>query len=413
MQQLNPWLPSATQGDRGAASGTGGAGLAGRPRAAQPAEGLRQARGSAKFVFSNVAVIGVLLTGLGLFTDLGAVLASTPKVWGVPLPVSLLGTSLILAVLALLPLPRRSRDVSSVDSTIKTLKFRNRWVGTSCFLALILFAAAIASAALQTFNYVPPSKDPTISASLTGVGDETTLEATVEASGISAKSDSNTTITGVGPAGQETVLFKSDSHPDASGTLKVEAEVGKVGTYQSFTIDSTVSENNNEVERSTPRSRVRDQWSIEVGALGLGEVGEIWPGPCLGRRPASRRSGCPCRGPAPGGRRPRPRRPGRASFQPGTPSAWFQTSSRRRRCRRSGWRRQSTWSAFCREPDPPAREQAVLGVERIERRDQPAAVGDAAVDDQVEVLGETVGAVDDRGEAADDDVCDLVLGSTP
>ena len=66
-------------------------------------QSLQKAETLANFVFANVAVVGTLLTGLGLVANDGALLRDAPEVLGIPLPVFLLGLSLVLAIVALTP----------------------------------------------------------------------------------------------------------------------------------------------------------------------------------------------------------------------------------------------------------------------------------------------------------------------
>lgn len=205
-----------------------------------PDKSLLRIQESAKFVFTNVAVIGTILTGLGLFTDLGDVLDNSKVIslpWGdVPLPVAALGLSLVLASVALWP------KMSTVDLTRP--KAVRRWYTRQIFrrgllmtFSLFFFSAAILVAAFTGIESGENLENPAISASWTGVGDDATVEVSVEAEEVPDDWRMVTTVRGKGPTGKSVLIFRDRTRPDADGALTV---AGKIGVGKRFgRIEST------------------------------------------------------------------------------------------------------------------------------------------------------------------------------
>jgi hypothetical protein len=190
-----------------------------------PDKSLLRIQELAKFVFSNVAVIGTLLTGLGLFTDLGDVLENSIKIGDVPLPVAALGTSLFCASLALWP------KISSVD--LSRPKEVNRWYrqqivrrGLWMTLSLTLFSGAILVATFTGIGSADDPEKPAISVGWTGLGEEAVVKFSVEAASVPDDWTMVTVVRGTNLKGKPVTIFRDRTRPDAEGALKVAGEVG-------------------------------------------------------------------------------------------------------------------------------------------------------------------------------------------
>lgn len=132
-----------------------------------PEKSLVRVEETARFVFANVAVVGTVLAGVGLITDVGSAWDEGPKVVGVPLPVALVAAALILAAVALVPLLVRvdTTDLAAVRS-FYTFQLLRR--GVCAILAMIALAAAIASAVATTATHGGASQALAVSGSIAG-----------------------------------------------------------------------------------------------------------------------------------------------------------------------------------------------------------------------------------------------------
>jgi hypothetical protein len=193
-----------------------------------PDKSLLRIQESAKFVFANVAVIGTLLTGLGLFTDLGDVLENSAIVslpWGdVPVPVLALGLSLFCASVALWP-KMSSVELARPDEV-------NRWYRQQIFrrglwmiASLALFSSAILVATLTGISSIDEPEKPSISASWTGIGEEAAIKVSVEAEKVPHDWTMITSVRGTSPSGKQRTIFHDRTQPDADGALTVAGEI--------------------------------------------------------------------------------------------------------------------------------------------------------------------------------------------
>jgi hypothetical protein len=192
-----------------------------------PDKSLTRIQELAKFVFANVAVVGILLTGLGLFTDLGEVLESSwtvPWAGDVPLAVAALGLSLAAASFAVWP------KMSSVDLT--RLDEVNAWYGRQIvrrgfwmIVSLALFSTAILLATFTGSGSLDEPEKPSISASWTGTGKDATVKVTVKAEKVP---DDWTMVTETHQkkASGKVLIFRDQTRPSADGELTVAGEVG-------------------------------------------------------------------------------------------------------------------------------------------------------------------------------------------
>ena len=202
-----------------------------------PDKSLARTQELAKFVFSNVAVIGTLLVGFGLFTNLGDVLENSwqlPEPFeGVPVAVAALGLSLFCASLAIWPKmssvnPSRLADVEAW--------YRRQIVrrGTWMILSLALFSLAILVATFSGIGSAGKPEKPAISASWTGLGADTTLKVSTGAKKVPNDWSMVTVVQGRKrkPQGHEhqqgskwVTIFRDRARPNADGELSVSGEV--------------------------------------------------------------------------------------------------------------------------------------------------------------------------------------------
>ncbi len=189
-----------------------------------PEKSLTRIQELAKFVFSSVAVIGTLLTGLGLFTDLGKVLENGWAIGAVPLPVALAGLSLFSASCAIWP-KMSTVDLSRLDQVEAWYRRQILRRGLWMTVSLALFSAAILCATFTGFDVVQAPTKPTISGSWKGPSGEATVRVAASAEKVPDDWAMVTLIRGREPGGKGRTLFHDWTRPSGSGELAVEGEV--------------------------------------------------------------------------------------------------------------------------------------------------------------------------------------------
>lgn len=202
-----------------------------------PQQSLDRTQTLANFVFANVAIVATLLGGLGLLSDKTASLRSAPRVGHFPVPILLVGVSLLAASIAMWPKLKRINP-NRADEVERWYTHQIRRRGIAVIVALSALSAAIVVATLSFDS--PALNDATISASL-GDGATTTLGATVAVTGASRDAVATTTIDQKNGK-VSTRLFSAVSRADASGAITVQATLSGVKDSGSFLIDSTVKE---------------------------------------------------------------------------------------------------------------------------------------------------------------------------
>jgi hypothetical protein len=194
-----------------------------------PEKSLARIQELAKFVFSNVAVIGTLLTGLGLFTDLGAVLENSWKLPApledVPVAVAALGLSLFCASLAIWP-KMSGVDLWDLDAVEGWYRRQILRRGIWMILSLILFSTAILVATLTGAGSLEKPKDPALSASWTGLEKDSKVKVTATAENVPSDWTMITIVRGYRLKGKATTIFRDWTRPDAAGELSVSGEIG-------------------------------------------------------------------------------------------------------------------------------------------------------------------------------------------
>lgn len=207
--------------------------------ALSPEKSLERVETLVKFVFANVAIAGTLMTGLGLFTDLKAALRDAPTPLALPVPILLIGVSLILSVVALIPRLRSIRlsDLNEVENWYRRQILRRGW---SIVLALITFAIALGWTVALGFAFAQPkSTTPLISVRETHTSAETRLSAVIRIPGAPRASTAETTIRGY--RGKTcTLLFHDISTGNGSEGITVRADLKDVGSYQGFLVRATL-----------------------------------------------------------------------------------------------------------------------------------------------------------------------------
>lgn len=190
-----------------------------------PEKSLARTQELAKFVFSSIGVIGTLLTGLGLFTDLGDVLDSTLKVEGIPLALLFVGLSLTFAALALLPEMKRV-DLSRLDQVESWYRRQIKWRGRAVQLSLALFTLAIVAAAAAGFDSDAASPDkPSITGGWTGLGKEAVVKVAAKTADVPEDWLMVTTVYAHKDAAAEKRVFYDLTRPNSDGEVAVAAEV--------------------------------------------------------------------------------------------------------------------------------------------------------------------------------------------
>lgn len=189
-----------------------------------PEKSLNRIQELAKFVFSSVAVIGTLLTGLGLFTDLGKVLENSWTIGDVPLPVALAGLSLFCASCAIWP-KMSTVDLSRLDQVEAWYRRQILRRGIWMTLSLVLFSAAILCATFTGVEVKQAPSKPTISGSWKGPSKEATARVAASAEKVPDDWAMVTLVRGREPNGKWMTLFHDWTRPSGSGEMAVEGEV--------------------------------------------------------------------------------------------------------------------------------------------------------------------------------------------
>ena len=207
-----------------------------------PDKSLARIQELAKFVFANVAVVGTLLTGLGLFTDLGEVLENSPTLGGpfndVPVALAALGSSLLCASFAIWP-KMSSVDLARLDEVEDWYTWQIRRRGFWMIVSLALFSIGIAVATFSGTGAAKEPEKPSISGSWTGAGDKATVKIAVEAEEVPDGWLMVTTVWAK-EAGGQTRIFSNRTRPDADGALKVAGEIGLGEAIKPESVESQV-----------------------------------------------------------------------------------------------------------------------------------------------------------------------------
>lgn len=211
-----------------------------------PDQSLERSQTLANFVFANVAVVGTLLAGLGIVADKGAGLRSAPRVGEIPLPVLLVGVSLLFASIALWP-KLGNLNPNRVDEVERWYKGQILRRGIAVIVALVALSAAIVVA---TLSFAAPAlNDVTTSTALEGSGSETKLSVKVEIAGASKDAVAHTKVEATTRRGARRPLYRATTHADTSGAIKLEVAVEKVGSYRTLIVKSIVVEGGEELAR--------------------------------------------------------------------------------------------------------------------------------------------------------------------
>jgi hypothetical protein len=189
-----------------------------------PEKSLLRIQELAKFVFSSVGVIATLLTGLGLFTDLGKVLENSWAIGDVPLPVAFAGTSLFCASCAIWPKMSSVdlADLNQVESWYRRQIVRR---GIWMILSLALFSLAILCATFTGVGVDEAPSKPSIFGSWKGPAKEATARVGASAEAVPDDWAMVTIMRGREHGGRWKTLFHDWSRPNGSGELAVEGEV--------------------------------------------------------------------------------------------------------------------------------------------------------------------------------------------
>jgi hypothetical protein len=194
-----------------------------------PDKSLARTQELAKFVFSNVAVIGLLLTGLGLFTDLGDVLENSLKLpdslGGAPVAVAALGLSLLCASFAIWP-KMSAVDLANLAKVEGWYRCQIRRRGLWMIASLFFFSLAILVATFTGIGSLDDPEKPTISASWTGLEKDAKVKVAIKVEKVPDEWALVTVVRGFGPDGKPVTILRDRTRPGADGELAVAGEVG-------------------------------------------------------------------------------------------------------------------------------------------------------------------------------------------
>lgn len=197
-----------------------------------------------KYLFSTVSIVGILLTGFGIFSPLGANVLRNP--W-LLIPIALACLSLAFAMIGLTPMVHKV-DVGDITSVRNYYNHIIRERGRYIFWGSVAFALSLLSVAIVLTVILRPSPlMPAISTRLAGSGEKATLTSKIELQELPRSGIVETSITGfkdtkTGP--QQTLLFKDVTRADQSGKISIQSELDKVNEYKWFVITNKVTSDN-------------------------------------------------------------------------------------------------------------------------------------------------------------------------
>jgi hypothetical protein len=214
-----------------------------------PDKSLNRIDDLARFVFANVAVVGTILAGFGLFTGAAQTLQRGPSLLGLPLTIAFVAGSLVLAIGALFP------SLSGVNpGELDTVKgFFRREIprrGICAMLALTLFACAVISAAaVAVTDAAPQQRAPAISLQLTGTGPGVKLAMHSQVAGL--PQGSLMTTSAVARRGRKSrALCQGVSRVDASGAATIDCQTA-AGSFRVYTVTTRVTQAGRTLQSNT------------------------------------------------------------------------------------------------------------------------------------------------------------------
>ena len=170
------------------------------------------------FVFSNVALVGTLATGLGLAA--GVRIPSTLK----PLAAvagGLLAVALALALAATIPSWRTMIPLRRLDALRQVYERRIRIRGSLVRLSLIAYSAAFVAAVVLAILAVTATTQPSLGLRKTAKGDAVVVTGTVTAQGLAQDALVSSKLVAVLPGGAVRTLATDVSEPGTSGAVTV------------------------------------------------------------------------------------------------------------------------------------------------------------------------------------------------
>jgi hypothetical protein len=209
-----------------------------------PEKSLTSADALGKFVFANVAVVGTVLTGLGVVKELDDTLADSPDILGIPLIVALVAVSLVSAIVAIVP--KRATFSPNEPAAVRTWyegEYSRRT--TAAVLAAAFFGAAIVIAAGVSVGQTAGSGSPSISGQLSGVGDQAKIVTKVEIEDLPEDSVVTTTLDGYPGPGTDGSkrLCTNEGEPDNADKFTTACDIEGVARLQRFRTFVTVKAN--------------------------------------------------------------------------------------------------------------------------------------------------------------------------
>lgn len=241
----------------------------------KPAKSLERINARVAFIFANLSLVGTVLAGIGIFTDVGSRIRARGSTleW----VLALLFASIIAALLANYPVMRSSVNPSDLVAVKRYFDREILWRGWLARAALALFSAAIIVAFVAVFMTMMAGPVAAGSSLQWTRGDaQETLGVAVKYQGAPAGSRAETVVLGIRKGG-ERVLFHDVTTADPSGVVDIRVPVPHAARYKSFCA-STSLESSDEVLvwktfGLTPRERLdRQEATVEAAHICASEV---------------------------------------------------------------------------------------------------------------------------------------------
>ena len=244
----------------------------------KPAKTLERINAKVAFIFANLSLVGTVLAGIGLFTNIGGRVRAQPDKLNILF--ALLFASILFALAANFPVPRASLNPSNLVDVKRYFESEIFWRSWLARIALLFFSIAVVFGFVVVRDAVDATPLSGISLQWT-LAEPSTIAASVKYQEVSPGATAETFVLGIkGPKAR--VLFHDSSVVDSSGTLEVRATAARKTKYDSYCATSVLRNEDAVVLSRTiglvPRSRL-DTVTAAVraalvcrGRLGVGEA---------------------------------------------------------------------------------------------------------------------------------------------
>lgn len=191
-----------------------------------PGKSLEAIESRAKFIFSNLALVATVLTGVGLFADIPA--AARNQSPGVRRLFGLLFLAVLFALLANLPNLKSSVRIGNLAAVKRLLTWLILTRGWAARLAVITFSVVIVYGFWIVYQLSSYQPDPRMSLQLVrGETTDRSLSGSLTVERLPEGARAETTLFGVN-GDSAVVLVRDSASPDAEGVIKATFKVAKV-----------------------------------------------------------------------------------------------------------------------------------------------------------------------------------------